>query len=128
MAFSCEAREGATECRSIVAIVPRGHNPADGRHQQDEPGTLDRLRIYHLPGALRPEVRAESVKFLSIVEAQRVCRAPPAYNAKPDRNASWWNITTVSSEKSSKSFPASGSLRTISSVTVMMWQPISSAW
>src|SRR5436190_1836867 len=38
-----------------------------------------------------------------------------------------WNIFTVSSENSSRSLPSVGSLASTSWVTVMMWQPISSA-
>ena len=47
---------------------------------------------------------------------------------KPALIASSRNILTVSSEYSSRSLPTSESFLSRSWVTVMMWQPIWSAW
>ena len=52
-----------------------------------------------------------------------------SYRTNPAAVASSWNICTVSSENSSRSLPSEGELRrACRAVTVMMWQPMASAW
>jgi len=57
-----------------------------------------------------------------------LCGGKALYRTKPAFNASSRNICTVSSEYWSRSLPTKGSFLRMSAVTVMMEQPMASAW
>ena len=131
-AIACSSRSASSTSPSTT--LPPGAS-LDASRRSD----AARSRSCRRPRPRRRSARRRSARLLPMKPAPPVTSARPTAPSEltarsPDRSqypadaASRWNISTVSSENSSRSLPSAPSLASRSCVTVMMWQPMSAAW